>query len=160
MIEADEWGVLADLDEPNHGVAWKDLEVGHRFRTSFRTITEVDLVQFVTATGFFEPLFLDARHGRPDGSPGRAVPGLLTLSFAEGLVMQTRVLHGTGVAALRYQVSVTGPVVVGDTIAVAIGVEEISATSDGVRARVETLNRVFNQRGEVVVEYRIMRLQR
>jgi acyl dehydratase len=74
--------------------------------------------------------------------------------------MQTRVLHGTGIAALRYDVSVTGPVLVGDTIAVAIGVEEISVTSDGVRARVETLNRVFNQRDEVVLEYRIMRLQR
>ena len=87
---------LAELPEPNRGIPWRQLEPGWTYRTSARTITETDLVQFAGAAGFFEPLFLDARHGKPDGTPGRVVPAMLTLSYAEGLVLQTRVLLGTG----------------------------------------------------------------
>ena len=68
--------------------------VARAFRTSARTITETDLANFVCASGFVEPLFLDARHGQVEGSSGRFVPAVLTLGLAEGLVVRSRVFHG------------------------------------------------------------------
>jgi acyl dehydratase len=42
-----------------HGRTFEEMEAGSRFRTASRTITETDLVTFVTLTGMNEPLFLD-----------------------------------------------------------------------------------------------------
>ena len=59
--------------------------MGQRLRTGRRTITESDLVGFITATGFFEPLFLDAEFAPARGIyAGRLVPGALTFTYAEG----------------------------------------------------------------------------
>ena len=33
------------------GFAWDELEVGYRFRTAGRTVTEADLVNFISITG-------------------------------------------------------------------------------------------------------------
>jgi acyl dehydratase len=152
---------LASLAEPNRGIPWRELELGRAYRTSARTITETDLVQFVGLAGFLEALFLDARHGKPDGSPGRAVPAMLTLSYAEGLVLQSRVLHGTGVALLKLgDVEVRAPVCVGDTLTVIVEVAAVKPTSDGVRALVTTRNTVIEQNDRVVLEYAPTRLQR
>jgi acyl dehydratase len=110
--------------------------------------------------GYFEPLFLDATHGRPDGSPGRVVPALLTLSYADGLVLQTRTLHGTGIALLGIDVSVKAAVSVGDTIRVRVRIDDVKPTSDDVRAIVTSTNTVLNQRDEAVLVYRPARMQR
>jgi acyl dehydratase len=151
---------LSNFEEPHRGISWRDLAVGWTFRTSARTITEADLVGFVNAAGLAEPLFLDARHGKPDGSPGRVLPAVLTLSYAEGLVLQSRVLHGTGVALLKIEIDVRAPLCVGDTITVAVKIADIAPTSDGLRARVATINSVIDQDNRVVMEYRPLRLQR
>lgn len=148
------------MDEPHPGVSWRELSVGQRYRTGARTITEADLVQFVAYGGYTEPLFLDARHGRPDGSPGRAVPAMLTLSYADGLVLQTRMLHRTGIALLDVSMEVKAAVVAGDTIEVDVTVDTIRPTSDGTRAVVSTTNVVTNQDGPTVLVYRPTRLQR
>lgn len=151
---------MSDAQEVNIGVPWRQLEVGEAFRTSSRTITEADVVQFVAYAGFSEPLFLDARHGRPDGSPGRVVPALLTLAYADGLVLQSRLLHGTGIAMLDIETKVLAPVAIGDTINVTVQVDEVRPTSDGVRAVVRTTNSVVNQHDDVVMTYRPTRLLR
>ena len=93
-----------------HGQTFEEMVVGSRFRTASRTITETDLVTFVTLTGMNEPLFLDEAGSRDAGYAGRLVPGALVFSYAEGLVMQTGVIHGTGMAFLRADVSVQAPV--------------------------------------------------
>ncbi len=49
-------------------------------------------------------------------------PGVLTFALAEGLTLQTGILHGTGLALLSYDVRVLAPVLAGDTIAVEIEV--------------------------------------
>lgn len=92
----------------------EEMTSGRRFRTASRTITETDLVTFVTLTGMNEPLFYDEAGSLDAGYAGRLVPGALVFSYAEGLVMQTGVIHGTGMAFLRADVSVQAPVFVGD----------------------------------------------
>ena len=42
------------------GFYWQDLQVGQRFRTHRRTITEADLVGFIGVTGMLEAIFIDA----------------------------------------------------------------------------------------------------
>ena len=149
---------LADLNEHHVGVSWRELAPGWAFRTSARTITETDLATFVTAAGFVEPLFLDVRHRQVDGSLGRLVPAVLTLGLAEGLVVQSRVFHGTALALFSIALDIRAPLRTGDTIAVAVEVAEVSPTSDGKRAKVTTINTVIDQDDRIVMEYRPVRL--
>jgi acyl dehydratase len=118
LTDADLAGVPGLL----HGQMFEEMVPGNRFRTASRTITEADLISFVTLTGMNEPLFLDEAGSREANYSGRLVPGALVFSYAEGLVMQTGVIHGTGMAFLRADVSVQAPVFVGDTITVVVEV--------------------------------------
>lgn len=149
---------LADLSEPHRGIPWRELTPGWAFRTSARTITETDLANFVTTSGFVEPLFLDVRHGQVEGSPGRLVPAVLTLGLAEGLVVQSRVFHGTAVALFSIAMDIQAPLRTGGTIAVAVEIADVSPTSDGARAKVTTVNTVIDQDNRTVMEYRPVRL--
>jgi acyl dehydratase len=137
------------------------LEVGQSFTTRGRTITEADLVSFVSAWGFNEPLFMDARYVE-EHTPysGRLVPGALTYAVAEGLVLQTQVINGTGLAFVHMELDVVAPVYVGDTVEVVVEVTESRATSKPDRGLVTTRNSVRNQRDEEVLVYTPVRLIR
>jgi acyl dehydratase len=95
LTDADLAGVPALL----HGQTFGEMVPGSRFRTASRTITETDLVTFVTLTGMNEPLFYDEGGSLDANYAGRLVPGALVFSYAEGLVMQTGAVHGTGMAS-------------------------------------------------------------
>ena len=99
-----------------HGRTWEEMTPGFAFRTGARTITEADLVSFVSLTGRAEPLFYDTRFATDHGYAGRLVPGMQTFCYAEGLVIQTGSIHGTGLAHLHCEIDIKGPVYVGDTI--------------------------------------------
>jgi acyl dehydratase len=142
------------------GANWEDTPTGTTFRTAARTITEPDLAAFVSVCGFTEPLFLDARHAAADGYTGRLVPGTLTFCFAVGLVKQTNVNHGTGMAFMHTELDVRRPVYVGDTIEVVVEITESRASSRAGAGVVTARNTVFNQRGEVVMVYTPVRLIR
>ena len=142
------------------GQTWEDMTVGSAFRTAARTITETDLVTFVTWAGFTEALFLDASHAAGGGYTGRLVPGALVYCLGEGLVMQTNVLNGTGLAFMSMDLTINRPTYVGDTIHVVVEVTEARAASRGERGVVTTRNSVRNQRGEDVLTYTPVRLIR
>lgn len=147
-----------DWPELLHGRTWEEMPVGLRFRTAARTVTEADLLAFVTLVGINEPLFLDERFGHDHGYAGRLVPGTLTFTYAEGLVIQTGCIHGTGLAFLHTDLDIEGPVYVGDTISVDVEVTGQRAASTGNRGLVTTRNTVRNQRGETVMTYTPVRL--
>ena len=136
------------------------MTVGSVFRTAARTITEADLITFVTWSGFNEALFLDASHAAAGGYTGRLVPGALVYCLGEGLVIQTNVINGTGLAFMSMDLSVKRPAYVGDTIHVVVEVTEARAASTGQRGVVTTQNSVRNQRGEDVLIYTPVRLIR
>ena len=79
------------------GLFWHDMHIGTTLRTYTRTITETDLVSFVTLTGMIDSGFLDATIVGPMG--GRPVPGALTYSIIEGFIVQS-LIRGTGIAML------------------------------------------------------------
>ena len=152
--------VTAEQDWPEafvHGLYWTDMTVGSAYSTATRSVTETDLMRFVSM-GFTEPLFMDHAGAQAAGYRGRLVPGALTFSLAEGLLMQTNVIHGTGIAFLGTTLTVSAPVVVGDTIQVAWTVTEARPTSTGNRGIVTTRNLVRRQDGQIVMEYSPVRM--
>jgi len=141
------------------GFCFEDLKVGFRFRTHRRTLTESDLAGFVNLTWMTEELFTVVENATDDSSraiKGRAVPGALVYSFAEGLLLPT--MQDTGLAFLNATLEVNAPTVVGDTIHVESEVIEHRLTAKGDRGLVRFANKVVNQRGEVVLEYNPLRL--
>ncbi len=142
------------------GQTWEEMTDGSVVRTAARTITETDLITFVTWSGFNEPLFLDASHAAAGGYTGRLVPGALVYCLGEGLVFQTNVINGTGLAFMSMDLSIKRPTYVGDTIHVVVEVTEARAASTGQRGVVTTANSVRNQRGEDVLIYTPVRLIR
>lgn len=142
------------------GLTWDVMTVGSAFRTSARTITETDLVNFVALGGFTEPLFYDAEHAKAGGYSGRLVPGGLVYVFAEGLVLQTNVLHGTGLALVHLDLDISAPTYVGDTLHVVVRTTGSRPSSKPGRGVVTSRCSIRNQRGEEVAVYRPVRLIR
>ena len=138
------------------GFYWQDIEVGQRFRTFRRTVTESDLVSFIGTTGMLEAIFLEADY--PEGAiAGRPVPGALTYALIEGFITQT-MIQGTGLAMLELHKKILAPVVVGDTIRAEIEVTGIRPTSKGNRAIVTSRIDVFDQRDRMVMTYTATRM--
>jgi acyl dehydratase len=149
---------LSAIPTVMHGRTFQDNVVGQVFRTAGRTITESDLISFVTLAGLNEPLFLDDSGSKAAGYGGRLVPGTLTFAYAEGLVMQTGVIHNTGMAFLGSSLDIKAPVFVGDTITVVVEVLESRPTSKGDRGIVTTRNTVVKGDGSVVLVYEPKRM--
>jgi acyl dehydratase len=142
------------------GMTYEQMAVGLRFRTAARTITETELITFVTLAGFNESLFWDARQARSAGYAGRLVPAALTYSIAEGLVLQTHALTGTGLAFVHMELDVIRPVYVGDTLETAVEITESRPSKKAGRGVVTSRNDVVNQHGQEVLAYTAVRIIR
>jgi 3-hydroxybutyryl-CoA dehydratase len=138
------------------GFYWQDLQVGQRFDTYRRTITETDLVNFISVTGMLEAIFIDSTF-EAGAMSGRPVPGALTYTIIEGFILQS-MIQGTGLAMLELHQVIHKPVVIGDTVGAEIEVTDIRPTSSSGRAVVTSVIRVSNQRGECVMTYTAKRL--
>lgn len=138
------------------GFYWQELEVGQRFQTFRRTITETDIVNFISVTGMLEAIFIDTtfEHGAIKGRP---VPGALTYTIIEGFVMQSMV-QGTGLAMLELNKKILAPVVAGDTVWAEIEVTHIRPTSKHNRAIVTSRIDVKNQHNTDVMTYTAVRM--
>ena len=144
-----------------HGVTFEEHTVGEVYRTLARTVSETDIVNFVNQCGFTEPLFLDMEYVKRESVFGRrAAPGALTFALSEGLVMQTGLIHGTGMAWLGGELRVVAPVLEGDTIRVEVEVADKRETRKPDRGIVTYRHRVLNQRDEIVLEATIQRMIR
>ena len=141
------------------GLTYEETTVGMGFRTLARTVSETDIVNFVNLCGFTEPLFMDMDYVARESVFGRrAAPGALTFALAEGLIMQTGAIHGTGMAFLGGDLRIGGPVLQGDTIHVEVEVVDKRETKKPDRGIVTYQHRVRNQRGELVLETRVQRM--
>jgi acyl dehydratase len=137
-----------------------DFEVGHVTTTMGRTVTEGDIVNFVTFGGIFEELFINEHFARERSLfKGRAAPGLLALILAEGLYTLTgRTHHGRALLGLD-ELRLTAPVVAGDTIHAEVTVLEARPSGSRPGFGVLTLNHsVLNHEGVEVMRYRTVRL--
>lgn len=140
---------------------WEDYDADWTLTTGRRTVTEFDILSFVTLVGMNEALFMDAEYIANDTPFGRRIaPGALVFSYAEGLVIQTGHLHGSAIAFLGAEMKMQGPVYLGDTIEVNVSLAQRRETSKPDRGLVTTRNRVTNQSGDAVLEYLATRMLR
>jgi len=149
---------MSEIETIGTGFPWEDLPVGRRFRTYGRTITDADIVNFISVTGMLEVLFTNADFRERAGFSGRIVPGGQVFCIAEGLLFQTA-LQGVGVAFLNMELDIKGPTFAGDTIHVEVEVIE-SRASNGRPGHglVRTRNSVIKQDGSTVLVYTPLRL--
>lgn len=149
-----------DVPLMGQGLTWEEMVPGSSFRTAARTITETDLMSFVHVSGFNEPLFYDASHAAAGGYHGRLVPGALVYVVAEGLILQTNVLHGTGLAFMHMEYSVKSPTYVGDTVHVVVTTTQARASSRPGRGVVVSRCAIMDQDGTEVAVFTPVRLIR
>lgn len=123
------------------------LELGGRFRSRGRTITETDIVSFASLTGDFHPLHTDVEWAAESEFNGRIAHGMLLLSYCVGLVP----LDPEHVLALRgfERIAFKRPVRIGDTIHVE-GELESKKELDEATGLVVFNWKIVNQRQEVV----------
>jgi 3-hydroxybutyryl-CoA dehydratase len=123
------------------------LEVGARFRTRGRTITEADVVAFAALSGDSHPVHTDAEWAAASEFGERIAHGALILSYGVGLVP----FDPEWVLALRgfERVVFKRPVKIGDTIRVE-GELEAKRELDDATGLAEFGWRIVNQRGQAV----------
>ncbi len=150
---------MSEIETVGLGIYFDDLPVGRKFKTVGRTITEADLVNFISSTGMLEVLFTNVEFlAHESAIKGRVVPGALVYTFAEGLLIQS-VLQGVGLAFLNMNLDVKGPTFVGDTIHVECEViESEPSMSRPDRGLVRTRNQIVKQDGSVALIYMPLRL--
>jgi 3-hydroxybutyryl-CoA dehydratase len=128
-------------------VSFENLEVGERFTTGGRTVTEADVASFASLTGDNHPQHTDAEWARSSRFGERIAHGMLVISYAVGLVP----FDPDRVVAMRRIGDVTfkAPVKIGDTIRVEGRVEELRELDSG-HGLVTFRWRVVNQRDRQV----------
>lgn len=124
---------------------FEDVEVGFRFETPSRTVTEADLVAFSGVSGDFNPLHTDERFAARSIYGGRIAHGALVLSITTGLRQRVGLFDGTLMGLLEIRSwRFSAPVRIGDTIRVACEITELRETSKPDRGlmvqRIEVLN--------------------
>lgn len=108
---------------------FEDYQVGQRWVTRGRTITEADVVNFAGLSGDFFPLHVDEDYARRTRFGRRVAHGFLVLSVASGLVPASpeavEALYGLD------RVRFVAPVFIGDTVRVELEVTELRPRPDG-----------------------------
>lgn len=137
---------------------FEDVEVGFRFETPARTVTEADLVAFAGVSGDFNPLHTDSEFAAGSIYGERIAHGALVVSLATGLRQRVGLFDGTLMGLLEIKGwRFTSPVRIGDTIHVVCEVTELRPTSKPDRGimvqRIDVLDQACTvvQSGEFVM---------
>lgn len=136
------------MSEPLH---FEDLEIGTRWTTAARTITEADILEFAAISGDSNPIHVDPEHAASTVFGERIAHGALVLSIATGLRQQEGRFRGTlrawlGIRDWRF----SAPVRIADTIHVVNTVSEMRDTKNPADGLVVQRVEVRNQRDEIV----------
>jgi acyl dehydratase len=140
---------------------FEDVEVGFRFETPSRTVTEADLVVFTGVSGDFNPLHTDAVYAADSIYGERIAHGALVLAVATGLRQRVGLFDGTLMGLLEIRSwRFLAPVLIGDTIHIVNEVIELRPTSKPDRGvmvhRVEVVKQdeTIAAQGELVLMLR------
>ncbi len=134
------------------GLTFDQFEVGARYRSAARTVTEADVVAFAGLSGDFNPLHTDAEFARATPFGERIAHGMLIAAMATGMANWTGIFEGTTLALMEQVIRYKGAVRFGDTIHLELEVVEKKPTSKSDRGVVKFAARVCNQRDEVVID--------
>ena len=123
---------------------FEDFEVGARYPTRTRTISDADHDAFCRLTGYEVPLFLDDAYAQSRGLPGRICPSHLIMSFSTAMtgdLFTDTVIALVALDNARF-LAVVRP---GDTIRTEVEVVEKRESSKPDRGIVIFRDHVYNQ---------------
>jgi acyl dehydratase len=132
------------------GHYFEDFAVGQQVVTAGRTIAEADIVHFAGLSGDFNQIHTDAAYAAETMFGERIAHGLLVLSIATGLAVQTGFIEGTVLAFREVEWKFSRPVLIGDTVHAELEIVELKALPRLGGGSVSMKVSVANQRGEVV----------
>jgi len=139
------------LSQPR-GMYFEDFQPGQQVVTAGRTVTEADVVGFAGLSGDFNQMHMDAAYCQTSYYGQRVAHGLLVLSIASGLMVQTGVLEGTVIAFREIENwKFSKPVFIGDTVLAELEVKETRPMRRLGGGSVNIEVRVRNQHGDVVM---------
>ena len=131
---------------------FEDLQVGDRWASPSRTMTDAHFAFFAGVTGDNHPLHYDVEYAKttPFGAP--LTHGLLVMAMtAVGASPLTHRLHDSMIAFLEQGGRFLKPVLLGDTVYPEHEVVALEKKSGG-RGIVRLAARIKNQRGETVLD--------
>ncbi len=133
-----------------HGLYYEDFETGYKVTTNGRTISEADIMLFAGLSGDWNPMHVNTEYAKTQMFGERVAHGLLGLSIASGLAVQTGFVNQTVEAFTGLDWKFRAPIKIGDTITVEAEVKEKKLAPGGTSGLVEFNVMVRNQRGERV----------
>ena len=136
----------------NKPLDFEDVEVGQRWISPARTVTESDVVQFATSTGDFNPLHVDREFASKSHYRQPIAHGLLGIAWVAGLGSYFPWMNTVAFVAVR-DWEFLKPLYMGDTVFVETKCLEKSL--NGRRAGKIIWQRcLVNQRGQIVQQGR------
>lgn len=110
------------------GLYFEEFSVGQNINTVGRTVSEGDIFNFAGLTGDFNQIHTNAAFASKTQFGQRIAHGLLGLSLATGLIMQTGFLEGTVLAFREItEWKFVKPFFIGDTITAELTITETKA---------------------------------
>lgn len=135
-------------------VYFETLEIGQRFVSPRRTVTEADVVNFAGLSGDYNGLHTDAMLAAETQHGERIAHGLLVLAITSGLSTRLPAMRGmerTLIGLKNLQVQWRAPTKIGDTLHVIGEVVEKQAGAKPDRGTIVMRRTARNQRGEDVM---------
>ena len=132
------------------GRYFDDFSIGDQVATAGRTITESDVVTFAGLSGDYNEIHTNASFAAEGPFGERVAHGLLILSIASGLAVQTGFIERTVMAFRELDWKFSRPVMIGDTIRVVLEVTDLKLMARLGGGSVTMKSSVLNQKDEVV----------
>jgi acyl dehydratase len=145
---------MSTLVEGWRGRFLEDFRVGDLYRCRYgRTVTEADNIQFTLLTNNVNQIHFNRDYGDKAGMGGCLVNSLMTMAIVTGMGVPD--LSENGFALGFDEVTLPRPVFAGDTLYSETEVTDVresrSRPSQGI---VSVKTRGYNQRGELVIEFK------
>ena len=134
------------------GLYLEDFEVGKEYLSPARTVTEADVVNFAGLSGDFNPMHVDEEFAKQGHFGTRIAHGALGFIISTGLSNQMGIYEGTTIAFMECTVKYTAPLLIGDTIHVAVTPTEARRSSKPGRGILKQSLRLVKQDGTTVME--------
>ena len=130
---------------------YEEFEVGEKFTSPARTVTETDIVLFAGLSGDYNPLHTDSEFCKDTIFGEKIAHGLLGLSILTGLSTRLGIFDGTAIAFLGINDwKFKKPVFANDTIHFEMEVIEKRETSKLDRGIIFRKFELYNQRNEII----------
>lgn len=141
---------------------WEDYNVGNRFESPGRTVTEADISIVLGVSRYIEPFMVDEEFAKNTVFKGRVAPGRFTILMMGGLsgIMGWLDLENQIALLGLDQIRFKAPLRAGDTIRVVEEVMEKRETSKPDNGIIVHKESCINQKGEVLVEAMVTHLMK